>query len=203
LKKLPLIGSDTFEEWFTESNRGERAASRKKHHKAQRKAIDNEEKCTHEEPCDTRKWEQGRGKDSLGLTGLEGINTACGVIVFTNRKLSDSFERIIAMDKIISIIKLIIELINTIRGKATDTSDKNVSTIRTGLDLAPENDPEVANAKHRLEQIAALPEKQRKARASEIREMEQLVEKKRVIPKTASDKKTLLDQIREAEGKKP
>jgi hypothetical protein len=31
--------------------------------------------------------------------------------------------------------------------------------------------------------------------------MERLVEKKRVIPRKASDKKTLLDQIREAESR--
>lgn len=105
------------------------------------------------------------------------------------------------MDKIFDIIKLIIELIRTWRGNPTDVSDSNVNTIRTGLDLAPEDDPEVTNAKHRLEQIAELPEKKRKARASEIREMQDLVEEKGVIPKPARDKKTLLDQIREAEGK--
>jgi len=103
------------------------------------------------------------------------------------------------MDKILDIIRLIIELIRTWHGKPTDLSDNNVNTIRTGLDLAPEDDPEVANAKHRLDQIASLPEDKRKARASEIREMEDLVEKKRVIPREAYDKKTLLDQIQDAE----
>lgn len=104
------------------------------------------------------------------------------------------------MEKLFALIRLIIELINTWRGKpAVDVSNNNVDTIRTGLDLAPENDPEVANAKHRLEQIAALPEKQRTARASEIKEMQALVEKKAVVP-IPKDKKTLLDQIREAEN---
>lgn len=104
------------------------------------------------------------------------------------------------MQKIIEIIRLIIELINTARGKPTDVSDKNIVTVRTGLDLAPEADPEVVNAKHRLEQIAELPEKQRKHRASEIKEMERLIEKKAVAP-VPSNKGSLLDQIREAEEK--
>lgn len=104
------------------------------------------------------------------------------------------------MQKILEIIRLIIELINGFRGKPTDVSDQNVKAVRTGLDLSPEEDPEVANAKHRLEQIAKLPENKRKHRASEIKEMENLVKDKIVVP-VPNNKKNLLDEIREAEGK--
>lgn len=109
------------------------------------------------------------------------------------------------MNKVLDIIRIIIELIKTVLDnhsleKPTDVSNKNIVTIRRGLDLAPKNDPEVANAKHRLKQIAKLPKNKRKARASEIREMQQLVKKKTDVP-VPSNKENLLDQIRKAEGR--
>lgn len=71
-QKAPIIGRESFEEWFNESNRSERASNRKRRLKQQQKAIKDNIKCTYDNPCETRKWEQGKGRDSLGITGIEG-----------------------------------------------------------------------------------------------------------------------------------
>lgn len=71
-RKLALVGSETFEQWLVESNRSERKASFKRRVKQMRKSIDDNIKCTHDNPCGMRKWEQERGRDSMGITGLEG-----------------------------------------------------------------------------------------------------------------------------------